>query len=539
MAVNEELLQELMRRRDSMPPEKQVIVDEIIRRNSTIPGMEKLGTLPDMPSPSVPEGLKEPEYNFVTSPTGFIRSGMRRAGEGVSALSRPTMDEKMGAASEIIRGLGESAIPAAIGALPYAVMTAPVATGLSVGGGIAGGAGGEGVGHFFGAGPGTSAFLSDVGSILGGSTGAALGGSIGRRLYLGEPRLPSMPSMVSKMAPKEEGVGIHIDPMNPLSWAYYGLRKLSGLRLKEPPPVEAPPLTEAQRDALLAKALADNPVRPVLRDLEGKTPVSPVPMSTAPSLPEWFQALPKPEPPAAPTWEPHPPVRYSPEATAKILQEMAKPQGSPATLGPPVLPEWFKGLPPAAPPPTVPPREALWKSLTGSETPPPDVSAVMPTPTPPAKLPSGRVPGKPPVEGETVPPVAQQTTPQNIPPIGLPKGHVAVAIPPELIDYPEYHQMVLSHGPSQTLRAFESDVPVAQYLKGRGVTPEVWKAANLAERNSMLKGYSEAVKKRHYPMQEVMPKGAVGRTASAKSEHIYNLLNREWGRVGPFIPTGE
>lgn len=68
------------------------------------------------PEKYVPEELRGYEPNFVTSPTGMIRSGARRAIAGVEHMAQPGARAKMGGASEALRGAGEALAPVGIGA---------------------------------------------------------------------------------------------------------------------------------------------------------------------------------------------------------------------------------------------------------------------------------------------------------------------------------------------------------------------------------------------------------------------------------------
>jgi len=146
------------------------------------------------PAKYTPEGLKEPEYNFFTSPTGFIRSGLRRAVGGVEHMAQPGINPKLGGASEVIRGLGTAAIPAAI---PLAVAN-PVPALVGTVAGTAAQQGVENLGPLVGMSPEGAALAGDV-------AGAASGYKASQ--IKGVPKLPFSPARIAaKVVGKKMGV---------------------------------------------------------------------------------------------------------------------------------------------------------------------------------------------------------------------------------------------------------------------------------------------------------------------------------------------
>lgn len=153
----------------------------------TVPGMEQLGGTPPKPpiAPFAPGGSAVPnelkpedqqDNSFWTSPKGLIRTGLREAGQGIAAMTRPTTDEKLGAASQVVRGIGKAALPVAI---PLAVANPVAAVGTLAGGAIGGAATGAAA-RALDAGPGAQALAEDAGSIVGGGLGGKAGGAISR-----------------------------------------------------------------------------------------------------------------------------------------------------------------------------------------------------------------------------------------------------------------------------------------------------------------------------------------------------------------------
>lgn len=126
---------------------------------------------PPLPAPPIPRGLQTTEerlnnagaLNIHDPGAGLIGQGYRRAAAGVAALTRPTVDEKAHAASEIIRGAGTMAIPAVA---PVTLADLPAA----VGAGLAGYGGSKlarGLASYLEAGPGVQDLAEDVGGGLG------------------------------------------------------------------------------------------------------------------------------------------------------------------------------------------------------------------------------------------------------------------------------------------------------------------------------------------------------------------------------------
>lgn len=146
------------------------------------------------PSKYTPEGMKEPEYNFFTSPTGFIRSGLRRAVGGMEHMAQPGINPKLGGASEVIRGLGTAAVPAAI---PFAVAN-PVPALVGTVAGTAAQQGVENLGPLVGMSPEGAALAGDV-------AGAASGYKASQ--IKGVPKLPFSPARIAaKVVGKKMGV---------------------------------------------------------------------------------------------------------------------------------------------------------------------------------------------------------------------------------------------------------------------------------------------------------------------------------------------
>lgn len=136
-----------------------------------------------------PEDQPRTLKDFITSPHGFIREGLGRAGRGVmDAINTPGLDSKLKGASEVVRGLGTAAIPAAI---PFAV-----ANPLTSAAALAAGTGAQYVGEegskVLGAPPGASALIGDV-------AGLGAGGLAGKGVSkLDLPSVPRAASAVGK-----------------------------------------------------------------------------------------------------------------------------------------------------------------------------------------------------------------------------------------------------------------------------------------------------------------------------------------------------
>ena len=116
---------------------------------------------------TTPYSLRE----FITSPHGLIREGLRRMGTGFSELTQPGFDPKAQGAHDIIAGAGSALTPAL---LPLAVAN-PLPAVAALAGGAAGSTLGQMGAHALDAGPGTTNLAGDVGGIAG---GAAVGGFI-------------------------------------------------------------------------------------------------------------------------------------------------------------------------------------------------------------------------------------------------------------------------------------------------------------------------------------------------------------------------
>lgn len=127
--------------------------------------------------------------DFVTSPHGFIREGLGRAGRGVmGAINTPGLDSKFHGASEVIRGLGTAAIPAAI---PFAAVS-PLTSAAALAAGTGAQYAGEEGSKALGAPPGASALIGDVAGLgAGGLTGKKMSG-------LDLPSVPRAASAVGK-----------------------------------------------------------------------------------------------------------------------------------------------------------------------------------------------------------------------------------------------------------------------------------------------------------------------------------------------------
>src|SRR5258708_29180583 len=141
---------------------------------SSVPGMEKLGGVPPAAGtrPQIEELKPDAEQSnpFLTSPNGLIRGGLRRAVHGVEAAAEPGWNAKFRGGSEIMRGLGTAALPAAIPAAIASPLPAAVGLGLGTGAQLAVE---HGLPHL-GASPEASAFAGDVAGIPAGGGGARL-----------------------------------------------------------------------------------------------------------------------------------------------------------------------------------------------------------------------------------------------------------------------------------------------------------------------------------------------------------------------------
>lgn len=130
----------------------------------------------------------ETAHNFVYSPNGMIRTGLRQAGNGVHDLFNP--GHRMSGAADILEGAGQAMLPAAI---PAAIAAPLPAIGALIGG-YAGGKGAKAL-MPASASPEATRLAEDVGSIpgamLGGGVAGGIGKSIARPIMRSAMRLPS------------------------------------------------------------------------------------------------------------------------------------------------------------------------------------------------------------------------------------------------------------------------------------------------------------------------------------------------------------
>jgi hypothetical protein len=172
---------------------------------SDIQGMEQIGALPTAGARPVPEELKPEEQqanSFWTSPHGLIRSGLRQAGHGVEAAAQPGWNAKMGGASEMIRGLGKAAIPAAI---PLAIAN-PVGAASAIGAGTVAGYGTEQLAPLIGASPEGATLAGDVAGLTAGATAGRAVPAIARFAR----DLPPIPEGAYKRIPPVAKEGIRL-----------------------------------------------------------------------------------------------------------------------------------------------------------------------------------------------------------------------------------------------------------------------------------------------------------------------------------------
>lgn len=146
-------------------------------------------SLPGMPSPMPRELQAHPENRpLFTLPLvgpvgtrdtdqGMVSQGLHQAGAGVAAMTRPGFDNKAGAASQVVRGLGTAATPAMI---PIAAMS-PFNAALAAGTGYVGGKLLRSGAEAMNAGPGMQDLAEDTGNIIGGGVKVKkIAGSIGK-----------------------------------------------------------------------------------------------------------------------------------------------------------------------------------------------------------------------------------------------------------------------------------------------------------------------------------------------------------------------
>lgn len=175
--------------------EQQAYLRELTGGVSPIPGMEKLSPADAGKAPQNPimAGLKDTQEDATSMPgaaitlaPGNARAGIRQTLDGMARMTRPVerppdingtaqphgWDEKMGGASDIIRGTGRVMAPALLA--PSAAL-APLATVGAVAGGAVG-AGVAGIGaRAANLGPGASDLAQDAGGMVGGGVGAKVG----------------------------------------------------------------------------------------------------------------------------------------------------------------------------------------------------------------------------------------------------------------------------------------------------------------------------------------------------------------------------
>lgn len=200
---------------------------------STVPGMEKLGTLPGVsaipqtgrqsqiaqnlgvaPIPVTPkighptlDAMADFIGNNVVEPG---MNGLQRAGEGIAALTRPGVDAKSAAAHNVIAGVGEAASP-------YMATTALMNPGLAaraVVRGATGAAIGSTASHIVAPeSPGVQDLSGDVGAMIGAGTTRpkpTVSSTEIPNAMLGGPRLPVAPALTEWIP----GVGRYIEKYN-------------------------------------------------------------------------------------------------------------------------------------------------------------------------------------------------------------------------------------------------------------------------------------------------------------------------------------
>ncbi len=151
---------------DATPDE----IDQIANPKGN-PNVNPSDSIPKATRPHVP-GLDPEPDNFITSPNGLIRTGVRQVGRGIAAMSRPGLDAKLGAGSDIVRGAMTAATPAAIPFMAANPLVSAARLGLGTGAQYLGEKGSQAAGL----GPGASALIGDTAGI--GAGGAS---------FLGKP----------------------------------------------------------------------------------------------------------------------------------------------------------------------------------------------------------------------------------------------------------------------------------------------------------------------------------------------------------------
>lgn len=140
-------------------------------------------------------GLSE----FITSPHGYIREGLRTAGQGVKELMTP--GTRLRGATDVLKGAGSVATPAALGAGGAALAAAPLATVGAMGLGAAG----SGLGGMAGRKLATAVSKNPDAGELGQEAGSLVGG-LGAG-YAGSKALPA----IGRMIPTTEKAGARIE----------------------------------------------------------------------------------------------------------------------------------------------------------------------------------------------------------------------------------------------------------------------------------------------------------------------------------------
>jgi hypothetical protein len=112
----------------------------------------------------------------------IVRPGLDRLANAPLVASRPGLDSKLQAASDVIRGVGQVASPFA---LPLAVAANPVGTAVGLGAGLLGSTAGRATGRAMNLSPGAQALLEDAGGIGGGAVGGRYAESMVKGLLSG------------------------------------------------------------------------------------------------------------------------------------------------------------------------------------------------------------------------------------------------------------------------------------------------------------------------------------------------------------------
>ncbi len=144
--------------------------------------------LPGVPTPAPPAAMQPEQdswsslHNFITSPNGLIRGGVRQAVGGAEHMAEPGKEAKYSGASNVIRGVGKTLAPVAIGAAIPAAAAAPATAATSLitgtGGAMAGRGLARGGARMLSASPEGEELAGDVGETLGGIGAGYLGSRI-------------------------------------------------------------------------------------------------------------------------------------------------------------------------------------------------------------------------------------------------------------------------------------------------------------------------------------------------------------------------